>query len=146
MTAKNILKNICRDNTYLLDVPEVQEIEVLIDSLLTTIPTQEQFDTILDLSMFLHKSKIDRTIDCLHYLGDRAQIWYYNNGWIPYRLKHDCYTSVCQKPSMWGKYLVCRRDGKIHFETWNGTSWAYNDGVIIYWQEIPKVPNFKLLK
>ena len=31
------------------------------------------------------------------------------------------------------KYLVCRSDGKIHFESFNGTGWAYNDKVIKYY-------------
>ena len=35
-----------------------------------------------------------------------------------------------------GKYLVCRLDGKIHFESFNGTGWAYNDEVIKYYSLI----------
>lgn len=26
----------------------------------------------------------------------------------------------------YGKYLVVRKDGKIHFEVYNGSGWAYN--------------------
>jgi hypothetical protein len=139
MTAKEILTNICRDNTHLLDEPEVKEIEVLLEKLLNTIPSQQQFDTI-DLRMFLRMSKHDRTEDCLHYLGDKAQIQYHNNGWITYRMKYDNYENRHVIPSVTGKYLVCRKDGKIHFEKYNGTGFAYNDNSIIYWQEIPKVP------
>lgn len=40
------------------------------------------------------------------------------------------------KPKFHGKYLVCRQDGNIHFETWNGTGWSYNNKVIIFWAEI----------
>jgi len=31
------------------------------------------------------------------------------------------------------KYLICRKDGKIHWETWNGSGWAYNHNEIKYW-------------
>jgi hypothetical protein len=30
------------------------------------------------------------------------------------------------RPTEYGKYLICRKDGKIHWETWNGSGWAYN--------------------
>ena len=32
-----------------------------------------------------------------------------------------------------GKYLVMRKDGKTHFEVWNGTGWAYNEKVITHY-------------
>lgn len=32
----------------------------------------------------------------------------------------------------YGKYLVVRKDGKIHFEVYNGTGWAYNDNSITH--------------
>lgn len=38
----------------------------------------------------------------------------------------------------YGKYLVVRKDGKIHFETFNGTGWAYNKGHISHFY-LPKV-------
>ena len=28
------------------------------------------------------------------------------------------------RPTEYGKYLICRKDGKIHWETWNGSGWA----------------------
>lgn len=43
------------------------------------------------------------------------------------------------RPSKYGKYLVCRKDGNIHFEVWNGTGWAYNGNSIKYWMEV-KLP------
>ena len=36
------------------------------------------------------------------------------------------------KPNDFGKYIVVRKDGKIHFETWNGTGWAYNQNSITH--------------
>ena len=54
-----------------------------------------------------------------------------NPGWIPYE-------SI--KPLIYGKYIVCRKDGKIHWETWNGTGWAYNNNEIRYWLIIPEPP------
>ena len=40
------------------------------------------------------------------------------------------------RPTEYGKYLICRKDGKIHWETWNGSGWAYNHNEIIYWAVI----------
>ena len=39
-------------------------------------------------------------------------------------------------PTEYGKYLICRKDGKIHWETWNGNGWAYNHNEIRYWAVI----------
>jgi hypothetical protein len=36
-------------------------------------------------------------------------------------------------PPKYGKYLVYRKDGKTHWETWNGSGWAYNHNEIRYW-------------
>ena len=40
------------------------------------------------------------------------------------------------RPAEYGKYLICRKDGKIHWETWNGSGWAYNHNEIRYWAVI----------
>ena len=40
------------------------------------------------------------------------------------------------RPTEYGKYLICRKDGKIHWETWNGCGWAYNHNEIRYWAVI----------
>jgi len=37
----------------------------------------------------------------------------------------------------YGKYLVIR-DGKIHFEVYNGTGWAYNNNTITHFY-LPKI-------
>lgn len=39
-------------------------------------------------------------------------------------------------PKEYAKYFVCRKDGKMHWETWNGTTWAYNGSEIIYWKKV----------
>lgn len=38
----------------------------------------------------------------------------------------------------YGKYLVVRKDGKIHFEIYNGLQWAYNENSIIHFY-LPKI-------
>ena len=44
-----------------------------------------------------------------------------------------------EKPDLeYGRYLIVRKDGKTHLETWNGTGWAYNDVAIVYYY-LPKV-------
>jgi hypothetical protein len=40
------------------------------------------------------------------------------------------------RPTAYGKYLICRKDGNIHWETWNGSGWAYNNNEIRYWAVI----------
>lgn len=40
------------------------------------VPTAEQFEAIVDLRPYLTGGRTDRTIDCLHYLGDDAQHWW----------------------------------------------------------------------
>ncbi len=40
------------------------------------------------------------------------------------------------RPKKYDKYFVHRKDGKIHWETWNGSGWAYNGNVITHYQEI----------
>lgn len=37
-----------------------------------------------------------------------------------------------------GKYLVQRKDGKIHMEMYNGGSFAYNEKVIVVYSELNK--------
>lgn len=43
------------------------------------------------------------------------------------------------KPNLeYGKYLVVRKCGKKHLETWNGTGWAYNHSSIVAYYS-PKI-------
>ena len=51
--------------------------------------------------------------------------------WVAYDFKVQL-----SHPPQYGKYLICRKDGKIHWETWNGSGWAYNHTVIRYWAKI----------
>jgi hypothetical protein len=37
-----------------------------------------------------------------------------------------------------GEYLVVRKDGKIHFERYNGTGFAYNNDTIVAYY-LPKI-------
>ena len=57
-----------------------------------------------------------------------------NFKWVPFDF--DKYETC---PPEDGKYLVVRKDGKKHWETWNGSGWAYNGKVIKYWARIPDV-------
>lgn len=43
------------------------------------------------------------------------------------------------RPTEYGKYLIRRKDGKVHWETWNGSGWAYNHNEIRYWLKIPEL-------
>lgn len=48
------------------------------------------------------------------------------------------YNPESKKKLDYGKYLVVRKDNKIHFEIFNGTGWAYNETVITHFY-LPKV-------
>lgn len=52
-------------------------------------------------------------------------------GWVAYDF-HKLET----RPKAYGKYFVCRKDGKVHWETWNGSGWAYNENAITHWKEV----------
>jgi len=43
-----------------------------------------------------------------------------------------------KKQIEYGRYLVVRKDGKTHLETFNGTGWTYNNNSIQYFY-IPKI-------
>lgn len=50
-------------------------------------------------------------------------------------VKFDFY-DLSTRPTKSGKYLVCRKDGKIHWETWSTSGWAYNHNSITHWAVI----------
>lgn len=51
--------------------------------------------------------------------------------WVAYD-----FMNLESRPPKYGKYLVVRKDGKTHWETWNGSGWAYNEKAIRYWAVI----------
>lgn len=53
------------------------------------------------------------------------------NNWIAYD-----FNKMETRPTKTGRYFVHRKDGKVHWEVWNGSGWAYNNNVITHWQEI----------
>jgi len=53
------------------------------------------------------------------------------SNWVAYD-----WNDISTRPSKYGKYFVHRKDGKVHWETWNGSGWAYNEKVITHWQEV----------
>ena len=53
------------------------------------------------------------------------------SNWVVYD-----WNDISTQPPKYGKYFVHRKDGKVHWETWNGSGWAYNEKVITHWQEV----------
>lgn len=52
------------------------------------------------------------------------------------------FNDISTQPKEYDKYLICRKDGKIHWETWNGSGWAYNHNEIRFWAIItPPAPD-----
>lgn len=56
-----------------------------------------------------------------------------NDSWIEYN-----WENKETHPPKYGKYFICRKDGKVHWETWNTSGWAYNNNVITHWREVTK--------
>lgn len=52
-------------------------------------------------------------------------------------------TPEFKKTIKYGRYLVVRKDGKKHLETFNGTGWAYNNDSIIAFY-LPKIDEQQL--
>jgi len=50
-------------------------------------------------------------------------------------VKYDFHTQYPPRPD---KYLVKRKDGKLHWEQWNGAGWAYNHHSITHFLQIPE--------
>jgi hypothetical protein len=55
------------------------------------------------------------------------------NNWVAYK-----FSIVSSRPKEYGQYIIHRKDGKVHLETWNGSGWAYNENVITHYMEITK--------
>lgn len=53
------------------------------------------------------------------------------HSWIKYN-----WENPLSHPPAYGSYFVHRKDGKVHWETWNGAGWAYNEKVITHWAKI----------
>ena len=51
--------------------------------------------------------------------------------WVAYN-----WNDISTRPKKYDKYFVRRKDGKVHWETWNGNGWAYNEKVITHYQEV----------
>ncbi len=54
-----------------------------------------------------------------------------SDAWIHYD-----WNDLKSRPKETGKYFVYRKDGKVHWETWNGSGWAYNNNVITRYKKI----------
>lgn len=70
-------------------------------------------------------------------IEDYAQIyaeWHLEkkeDGWIAYD-----WNNIESRPKETGKYFIHRKDGKVHWETWNGSGWAYNGNVITHYKQV----------
>lgn len=53
------------------------------------------------------------------------------SSWVAY-----AWENLESRPPKYGRYFVHRKDGKTHWEVWNGSGWAYNGNSITYWAEI----------
>ena len=62
---------------------------------------------------------------------DKLLVLYSVINWVAFN-----WMKIETRPTKYGNYLITRKDGKIHWETWNGSGWAYNHNEIRYWAEI----------
>ena len=56
---------------------------------------------------------------------------YIQSQWIEYD-----FNVMESRPPKYGRYFVMRKDGKVHWEVWNGNGWAYNNESIVAWMNI----------
>lgn len=47
-------------------------------------------------------------------------------------IKYD-FMDIKSRPKQPDRYIVRRKDGKKHFERWNGSGWAYNNESITHY-------------
>lgn len=78
-------------------------------------------DTVFEKSL----SEMEGTVESVEEFWDCGY-------WIPYD-PTDWEAKRNIKPA---RYMVYRKDGKMHWETFNGTGWAYNEKVITHYAEI----------
>jgi hypothetical protein len=63
-----------------------------------------------------------------------------NDNWVDFD-----FMKAGQRPERYGKYFVRRKDGKVHWETWNGSGWAYNGNTITHFREVAAPKGHKIL-
>lgn len=81
--------------------------------------------------LFRYSQALDNYIDWILEGKEKQALELKNNGfytWIPFD-----FNIIQCRPNKTGRYLICRKDGKIHWETWNGSGWAYNHNEIRFW-------------
>ena len=86
-------------------------------------PDKEEFDF---NDVFESAKFAQQMIHYVDYLENRESIM-----WVKYDTNNKN-----SKPKEYGKYLVCRKDKSLHWETFNGTGWAYNENSITYLSHI----------
>ena len=84
----------------------------------------------------LHHELQDAAIYTEDYFFKKVSEIFESEFWIPFD-----WEDKSTHPPKYGKYLICRKDGKVHWETWNGSYWAYNGKVIVGWATIPLTTN-----
>jgi hypothetical protein len=93
----------------------------------------------------LDTSKIKKVISILRHNGDVSEYGEWSILEEIKMLEHKSNTHIWvsyswdnpfSHPPAYGSYFVQRKDGKIHWEIWNGAGWAYNEKVITHWAKI----------
>ena len=78
----------------------------------------------------------NRKFEASHMIKFAEAYHKFKSGWVDYD-----FDNIETRPPKYGKYFIMRKDGKVHWETWNGSGWAYNENAIIKWKkiDIPKI-------
>ena len=103
---------------------------------------KEKFDYNNDDSLIYHSANGNHGISLPAILQDYKE-WLIKKNIVsekPVWIDFD-FDKIETRPPKYDKYFVQRKDGKIHWETWNGSGWAYNGNAIIRWCKIeaPKI-------
>jgi hypothetical protein len=105
-----------------------EDIDLLLQKMLYKVITEVDFRTLMWYR--------DWTTECLWYLGDKAQLDYYNNGWHTYRFGKDR-EILGQIPPKEDFYQIYHNN-KIEEIYWNGRNFQHFDNYITHWKEISK--------
>ena len=117
-----LIHHLNKDTSY-------EDIDLLLQKMLYKVIMEVDFRTIM-------RQYRDWTTECLWYLGDKAQLDYYNNGWYTYRFGKDR-EILGQIPPKEDFYQVYH-NGYIAEYYWNGSNFQHFDSYITHWKEILK--------
>ncbi len=127
---------------------QVTAVEMLFEWLWETPKDKLTWYAMLEKAKEIENKKLDELImllkttteyEVLQSFRDKVDKFNQNNEHLPILIPIQYIDTPDHKSTIeYGKYLVVRKDGKMHLETFNGSGWAYNHNSIAYYY-LPKL-------